>query len=169
MTALILDLRGNPGGDALAAIALAADFLEAGSLVAVMTDGDGDETRYRAHGTQPHRFPLALLVDAGTASAAEIFAGSLQAHGRAVLVGDRTYGKGLAQAVVPSPGGLRYETVATISLPDGRALQGTGLRPELTWEDLVVPGNRAADLLAEPMLRAISAWQTTESLRRAAP
>jgi carboxyl-terminal processing protease len=131
MEALILDLRGNPGGDALAAIALAGDFLEPGSLVAVMVDGDGDETRYHARCGQPHRFPLAILVDGGTASAAEIFAGSLQAHGRAVLVGETTYGKGVAQAVVPSPSGPRYETVASFVLPGDRALQGAGLRPDV--------------------------------------
>jgi carboxyl-terminal processing protease len=136
MESLVLDLRGNPGGDAAAAIALAGDFLAAGSVVAVLTDGDGDETVYRATGARPHLFPLTLLVDRWTASAAELFAGSLQAYGRAVLVGETTYGKGVVRAVVPSFDGPRYEAVAVFRLPDGRAPERGGLSPDLTWEEL---------------------------------
>jgi carboxyl-terminal processing protease len=136
MESLVIDLRGNPGGDAAAAITLAGDFLDSGSVVAVLTDGDGDETVYRARGPRPRMFPLTILVDRGTASAAELFAGSLQAYGRARLVGERTYGKGVVRAVVPSADGPRYDAVAVFRLPDGRAPQRGGLSPDLTWEEL---------------------------------
>jgi carboxyl-terminal processing protease len=135
MEALVLDLSDNPGGDTLAAIALAGDFLDPGSLVATMIDGDGDETPYRARSAHPHRMPLAILVDAGTASAAEIFAGSLQAHRRAVVVGARTYGKWTAQAIVPGPGGPRYATVASFALPGRQAAEMGGLRPDHPCDD----------------------------------
>jgi len=130
MKALVLDLRGNPGGDAAAALALAGDFVEPGTTLAVMIDADGDATTHRARGSTPHAFPLTLLVDGATASAAELFAGSLQALGRAVVVGRRTYGKGTAWAVVPAPAGARYEVVGRFVLPDGRSLDGAGVEPD---------------------------------------
>jgi carboxyl-terminal processing protease len=130
MTSLVLDLRGNPGGEMSAFIELAGDFLEQGTVIITMTDGDGDETVYRARGDHPYRFPVTLLVDGGTASAAELFAGCLQAHGRAVVVGDRTYGKGVAQAVVSSERGAVYGTVASFTLPDGARVQGVGVAPD---------------------------------------
>jgi carboxyl-terminal processing protease len=130
MTSLVLDLRGNPGGEMNAFIELAGDFLEQGTVIITMTDGDGDETVYRARGDHPYRFPVTLFVDGGTASAAELFAGCLQAHGRAVVVGERTYGKGVAQAVVPSERGAVYGTVASFTLPDGARVQGVGVAPD---------------------------------------
>jgi carboxyl-terminal processing protease len=136
LVVIVLDLRGNPGGDVAAAVEVAGDFLEPGAVVAVMTDGDGDETVYRTRGRPRHGAFVALLVDGGTASAAEVFAGCLQAHGRAVLVGERTYGKGVARTAVHSTDGAKLAAVATFTLPDGSALDGAGLCPDLTWEDL---------------------------------
>ena len=63
MRALVLDLRGNPGGDVTALAELAGDFLEPGSEMVTVIDGEGDETTYRARGEGPYRFPLAVLVD----------------------------------------------------------------------------------------------------------
>jgi C-terminal processing protease CtpA/Prc len=77
--------------------------------------------------------PVAVLVDAGTASAAELFAGCLKAHGRAVVVGERTHGKGEAQAVVASARGAVYGTVGSFTLPDGLRVQGAGVEPDLPW------------------------------------
>src|SRR5262249_12321233 len=133
VAALILDLRGCPGGEALAAIELAGDFLDDGALVVTATDGDGDDTVYRARQGHPHRFPLFLLVDHGTASAAELFAGALRAHGRAVVVGERTYGKGTAQELVPgfAEPSAHYATVATFTLPNGEPIEGRGICPDI--------------------------------------
>ena len=133
IVALILDLRGCPGGELLSAVELASDFLARGAVIVTATDGDGDETVYRARGGDPCTFPLFLLVDHLTASAAEVFAGSLQAHGRAVVVGERTYGKGTAQTLLPgfSGPGAHYATVASFTLPNGEPIEGHGIRPDL--------------------------------------
>jgi carboxyl-terminal processing protease len=133
MESLVLDLRGNPGGEMNAFLQLAGDFLEPGSVLVTMTDPDGDETVYKARQPHPYAFPVAVLVDHGTASAAELFAGCLKAHGRAVVVGERTYGKGEAQAVVASPEGAVYGTVASFTLPDGLRVHGAGVEPDLRW------------------------------------
>jgi carboxyl-terminal processing protease len=113
MRSLVIDLRDNPGGEARAFVELAGDFLEAGSDVATMVDGEGDETVYRSSCEEPHRMPVTVLVNRGTASAAELFAECLQAHGRATVQGGPTYGKHLGQAVVVGPDGRpRTATVA---------------------------------------------------------
>jgi carboxyl-terminal processing protease len=134
LAALVLDLRGNGGGDANAALALAGDFVESGSLLAVALDGDGDTTHHRARGGAPYRFPLVIVVDRGTASAAELVAGSLQRLGRAVVVGEATYGKSVASSVVPLPEGARYDVVARFVVPS------MPLRPDMTWDDLLSLG-----------------------------
>jgi carboxyl-terminal processing protease len=131
MEALVLDLRGNRGGDAMAALALAGDFVAPGTVLAVTLDGDGDATFHRARGSQPHAFPLAILVDRGTASAAEVLAGSLQAQGRALVLGETTYGKSAASAVVRGPGGLRYDAVARFVFPT------LPVRPDLALDALM--------------------------------
>jgi len=139
--ALLLDLRGCPGGDLAAAIDLAADFLPEGAVVATVVDADGDETVHRSTIEHPRTIPLVLLVDAGTASAAEVFAGALQAHGRAVIAGERTYGKGTAQALVPGVNepGARYATVASVRLPGGEEIEGRGVSPDV---ELAGPAHR---------------------------
>src|SRR5262249_54914653 len=133
MVTLTLDLRGCPGGDADAAFRLAEDFLPEGSVLGRMVDAEGDETVHVSHRPNPHTMPLTVLVDRATASAAEVFAGSMQAHRRAVIVGERTYGKGSVQRVVNAPDGLsaRYATLAHCLLPGGEALDGAGVRPDV--------------------------------------
>jgi carboxyl-terminal processing protease len=142
MTSLVLDLCGCPGGDLDAAVRLAGDFLDRDRVIVTRIDGDGDDIVYRARHDDPYRFPLVLLVDGRTASAAEIFAGSLKAHGRAVVVGERTYGKGTAQKILPgfAEPGAAYATVASFTLPNGQALEGRGVTP-----DVEVPPARAPD------------------------
>lgn len=131
--ALVLDLRGCPGGELTSAIELAGDFLPEGSVVATVTDEEGDDTVYRSQQEHPYTMPVVVLVDGGTASAAEVFAGALQANGRALVAGERTFGKGAAQQVLPAAHGpgVYHATVATVTLPDGRALQGAGVEPDI--------------------------------------
>jgi carboxyl-terminal processing protease len=131
VAALVVDLRGCPGGDVIAAIELAGDFLPAGALVVTATDGDGDETAYRAKGGDPYPFPLFVLVDGSTASAAEVFVGALRAHGRAVVVGEGTYGKGSTQTLLAGFASAHYATVATFTLPNGEPIEGSGVRPDI--------------------------------------
>ena len=131
---LVIDLRGCPGGELDAAVALASDFLEAGSLFATMIEADGDEVELRTRGGEPYRFPVTLLVDGGTASAAELFAGCLKAHGRAAIAGERTHGKGWGASLTPARdgSGALWETRVTFRLPDGEALDGAGVEPSST-------------------------------------
>ncbi|EYF08877.1 S41 family peptidase [Chondromyces apiculatus] len=133
MRALVLDLRDNPGGDLDAAARLAGDFLPEGTLLVHVRDADGDETILRARPGAPYLFPVVLLVNRDTASAAEIFAGCLKAHTRVLVVGESTHGKSCAQRLLPSlagPGAV-YATVATVLLPGGEEIQDDGLTPDL--------------------------------------
>src|SRR5262249_4425697 len=122
-SSLVLDLRGNPGGELTGAIELAGDFLGERRIVATLVDSEGDATVHRAGVEASYGMPLVVLVDGATASAAELFAGALQRHGRAVLVGAPTFGKGVAQRFEPSQHGDGFApaVVASIVLPDGQA------------------------------------------------
>lgn len=134
--ALILDLRGCPGGDLEAAIALASEFLPEGAEVAQIEDEEGDVVSKRAAMDGDYKMPLALLVDGKTASAAEIFAASLKAHRRAIVLGERTYGKGSAQRVVPGgESAFAYTSAARCFGPAGEAIDGVGVAPDITLKD----------------------------------
>lgn len=124
---LILDLRGNPGGDVHAAIDFASEFLADGLVIATLFDADGDETVYRSYTPNPWNWPLEILVDRLTASAAELFAGALRVHRRAILCGNETYGKGSVQSFVLTGDGQTYTSIARMVLPDGTDLTGRGL------------------------------------------
>lgn len=141
LRALILDLRGCPGGDVNACFELASDFLTGGAVLAIEEEADGDENEVRSRaprGTSPlFGMPLAILVDGGTASAAEIFAGALAHHGRAALVGTKTLGKGSGQKIaLTETGTLARATVSVFSLPDRKPIDGAGLTPTLFAPDL---------------------------------
>ncbi|MBW2524031.1 MAG: DUF4150 domain-containing protein [Deltaproteobacteria bacterium] len=148
---VVLDLRGNLGGDAAASIELAEDLLPSGATIVTRLEG-GDETVHRARGPQAYRWPLVVLVDERTASAAELLAGSLQANGRALVAGAATAGKGSAQQMRARPDGegFGYETVAEYRLPDGRRLHGQGVHPDVVLGPEDDPLATAAARLAEP-------------------
>ncbi len=125
--ALVLDLRGNPGGDVQAAVDVAEEFLPKGTLVCRMV-GRRDENNRDFRTTADGRFRdlrLAVLVDEHTASAAEILAGALQDHDRARIMGRRTFGKALVQRLyeVPPNGDAAWLTVAYVQTPSGRLIQ----------------------------------------------
>lgn len=105
MREMVLDLRGNPGGDLTSFVELAGDFLPAGSVIAIVEDADGDETIHRSAQERPYSMPVTLLVDSKTASAAELFAECLASHGRASIAGGPMYGKHTGQAVYTTPDG----------------------------------------------------------------
>lgn len=131
MFALVLDLRGCPGGDLSACARLAGDFLDPGMEIVRVLDADGDELVHRARHDDPYRLPLALLCDRGTASAAEVFAACLQAHGRALVVGEATRGKGTAQRVISTEQGALHATVARCARPGGEPIDGVGVVPDV--------------------------------------
>jgi carboxyl-terminal processing protease len=148
MRALVLDLRGNPGGEVRAAAALAGDFLPRGAAIVTMRDADGDDLVVRVEKDDPYLFPLVILVDRRTASAAEIFAGSLQAHGRALVAGERTYGKGVGHAIVPDHdgAGTLHRDRTTFFLPGGAPIEGVGIAPDVP---LPAAGQDPIDEIAE--------------------
>jgi carboxyl-terminal processing protease len=122
---LVLDLRGNPGGVFTAALEMATYFLEPGKrIVSVKGRARKTEDIDVPAEAKPWKFPLVLLVDSKSASATEVLAAALQEHGRAVLIGENTYGKGLVQNVYPlSQGYGMTETIAYYYTPKGRLLQ----------------------------------------------
>ena len=127
---LIFDLRDNGGGLLDAAIDVASQFVD--GVVVSEKHRDGSQQDFKAEATGAARdLPLVVLVNGGTASASEIVSGALQDRGRAVLVGQKTYGKGSVQNVVPlSDGSSVHVTVAEWLTPKGRQITGKGLEPD---------------------------------------
>lgn len=126
LRALVLDLRGNPGGLLNEAVEVSGLFLPAGTLVtATRGRAGGMDQTYATSGAPPFLdLPVAVLVDGQSASASEIVAGALQDHDRAVVVGATTYGKGLVQVVRPMPYGTALKiTVSRYTTPSGREIQ----------------------------------------------
>jgi carboxyl-terminal processing protease len=126
LAGLVLDLRHNPGGLLSSAVDVASSFLGKNQLL-VYTQGRRPESRqeFRSGATAPYQdLPLTVLVNEGTASGAEIIAGALQDHGRALVMGQRTFGKASVQSVIPLPdnSGLRL-TIARYYTPKGRSIQ----------------------------------------------
>ena len=126
LTRLVLDLRGNPGGYLDRATRMADEFI-AGSRKIVYTDGKGEQYDTQTYAKVAGEFEegaLVVLVDEGSASAAEVVAGALQDHDRALLVGRRTFGKGLVQQPIAlSDGGELRLTIARYYTPAGRSIQ----------------------------------------------
>lgn len=140
---LILDLRGNPGGYLQGAVSIASYFLPTGNVVVRESFGDGREEQvYRSHGKviadfNPDNF--VILVNGGSASAAEILSGALKEHHVATLIGEQTFGKGSVQELIPlkKDGSLKV-TIARWLTPDGTSISDGGLAP-----NVVIP--RSAD------------------------
>jgi len=137
---LVLDLRNNPGGLLDQAVAVSDRFLP-GKLTIVTTRGRGahNVTEEKSHDRDTEKpFPLVVLVNAGCASAAEIVAGALQDHARALIVGTPTFGKGSVQTVIELEDGSGLKlTIARYFTPKGRSIQELGIQP-----DVVVPDTR---------------------------
>jgi carboxyl-terminal processing protease len=137
LAGLVLDLRNNPGGVLDAAVDVADLFLDSGVIVAA--EGRTVDSRFRrsAHrGDILDGADLVVLVNHGSASAAEIVAGALQDHGRATVVGTRTFGKGLVQTVMPLSQGRAIKlTTSRYYTPSGDSIHETGITPDVYVED----------------------------------
>jgi carboxyl-terminal processing protease len=141
----VLDVRGNPGGHVQECVEVASLFL-GDALLAQLVGRKEPATELRAEGvTASVRSPLVVLVDEGTASAAELLAGALEAHGRAVLIGARTFGKGRLHAPFAlKDGSMLLLTVARIRTPTGRDLLDEALEPSVKVASGGAPGSDAA-------------------------
>ena len=152
----IVDLRSNPGGLLDQAVSLSDLFLERGEIVSQRGRRRTDIERYYARpGDAAHGLPVIVLVDAGTASAAEIVAAALQDHHRAIVMGERTFGKGSVQTLIPLGNGntaLRL-TTARYFTPSGRSVQEGGIMPDIQVPQLSDPDYRSRTRVRESDLR----------------
>ena len=128
----VLDLRSNPGGLLMASVEIARQWLNEGTIVSTKTRNGITDVR-RATGRALTDKPLVVLVNEGSASASEILSGALQDNRRAVLVGQKTFGKGLVQSVRPlSDGSGMTVTIAKYLTPSGRDIHRHGIDPDVT-------------------------------------
>jgi carboxyl-terminal processing protease len=128
---VILDLRGNPGGLLVEATDVAGAFLNGGTVVEFFKPGKSPEI-FNAIGDGDSKTPLVVLIDRGTASAAEIVAAALQDRNRAVIVGERTFGKAAVQDLTELSNGAAIElTIGYYLTPSGKRLEGKGLDPDI--------------------------------------
>ncbi|HVI05987.1 MAG TPA: S41 family peptidase, partial [Sphingomicrobium sp.] len=138
----IVDLRSNPGGLLDQAVDVANDFLNSGEIVSQRGRTKDDIERYyaRPSGDLAHGLPVIVLTDAGTASASEIVAGALQDHRRAIIMGEKSFGKGSVQTVVQTgPNSALRLTTARYYTPSGRSVQAGGIEPDITVPQLSDP------------------------------
>jgi carboxyl-terminal processing protease len=138
---LVLDLRNNPGGLLNQAVHVSDLFLKSGTIVSTRGRVKSVESAASArdNGTEP-TCAIVILVNEGTASAAEIVAGALQDNGRALVLGTQTFGKGSVQTVIPLDDGSALKlTTAKYYTPKGRSIQAEGIQP-----DIVIRRARAA-------------------------
>ena len=131
----ILDLRNNPGGLLSQAIGAVNLFVDNGIIVSQKGKNPDDEEKFEASVSKTKtKLPLVVLVNEGSASASEIVSGSLQDHKRAVIIGEKTFGKGSVQAVLPIENDRSENiklTIAKYYLPSGRTIQATGVTPDV--------------------------------------
>jgi carboxyl-terminal processing protease len=151
----ILDLRSNPGGLLDQAVSLSDVFLERGEVASQRGRKKSDIERYHATpGDAAKGRPVIVLVDAGSASAAEIVAGSLQEHHRAIVMGDRSFGKGSVQTLLPlSQNTALRLTTARYYLPSGRSVQEGGITPDIAVPQLSDPDYKSRPKFRESDLR----------------
>jgi carboxyl-terminal processing protease len=167
MKGLILDLRRNPGGLLDQAVGISDLFLENGEIVSQRGRDPRDVERYNARpGDITGGMPMVVLIDSGTASAAEIVAGALQDRKRAQIVGLTSFGKGSVQTVIPLRGGMDGAlklTTARYYTPSGRSIQKTGITPDLevaaTKEEAQAIANRAFQFSEASFKNALNAQE----------
>jgi carboxyl-terminal processing protease len=163
-TSLVIDLRNNPGGLLSGAVETSSLFIGGGKLI-VYTQGRRPESRqdFTASQKAPYEeLPLVILINGGSASASEIVAGAMQDHKRAVIVGQRSYGKGSVQSLIPLPdgSGLRL-TVARYYTPSGRSIhhddknKNWGIQPDI-----------AVDVSPDAEAKLYAQWETIYAKNR---
>jgi carboxyl-terminal processing protease len=154
---IVLDLRNNPGGLLDQSVSVSDVFLREGVIVSMRGRDSSNERSYAAHSQATDvDAPLVVLVNAGSASAAEIVAGALHDQKRALLVGEKTFGKGSVQNVIPMPDGTGLKlTVALYYTPSGSSIQAEGIAPdfEIIREAPRIPENPGPSLREQDLNR----------------
>ena len=154
---LILDLRGNPGGYLESAVYLASDFLKQNTLIVKQVYSKSRSKDYRVtRSGMLYDIPVVVLIDQGSASAAEILAGALRDHSKAKLVGEKTFGKGSVQEAMDlnQNTGL-HVTVAKWVLPKGVWINGTGIMPDEKVDNTIVETDTLTDATDNQLQKAI--------------
>ncbi len=153
---LVLDLRNNPGGVLNAAVGVSDAFLESGKIV--YTEGRVEDAKmeYTANkGDSLENAPIVVLVNQGSASASEIVAGALKDHKRALIVGQKTFGKGSVQTVLPLDEKTAVKlTTARYFTPSGRSIQAEGIVPDIEIKPLQVKDSKEDEELLDPLSEA---------------
>lgn len=140
LNGLVLDLRSNPGGVLSAAVSVSDAFLTKGIIV--YTEGRLDDAKLKFNAKPTDILdgaPIVVLVDGGSASASEIVAGALQDHKRAIIMGDKTFGKGSVQTILPMENGSALKlTTARYFTPFGTSIQAKGIEPDIKLDRLKI-------------------------------
>jgi carboxyl-terminal processing protease len=168
-SAIVLDLRSNPGGFVSSAVEITSQFLNDGVVYYQRgPSGDDQEYRTRGHGKMT-TVPIAVLVNRGTASASEITAAALRDSGRAVLIGEKTFGKGTVQTVrqLSDRSGLRLTSAQWLT-PEKVPIHGLGLEPDVPVDGPPAPG-AADDAAISEAVRYLSTAIAQQSLAEASP
>ena len=137
-TSYIVDLRNNPGGLLTAAITITDFFLNEGEIVSTKGRKINETRKFFARkGDKIQGKPIIVIVNNGSASASEIFAGALKDHKRAIILGENTYGKGSVQSIIPlkNGGGMRL-TISKYYLPSGKSISEVGVTPDIEVEEI---------------------------------
>jgi carboxyl-terminal processing protease len=153
MKGLVLDLRNNPGGLLDQAVKVTDRFIESGLIVSMEGRREDQKMKFFAHsqGTIA-RYPLIVLVNGGSASASEIVAGAIQDHGRGILVGTQTFGKGSVQTIFPLKDGSGVRlTTARYFTPNGRSIQAKGIIPDILVKPALSEEEKVTPLPKQPM------------------
>jgi carboxyl-terminal processing protease len=148
---LVLDLRDDPGGLLSAAVSVAGDLLDGGSVVSIHGRQSSEDHTFNApsHGDMLSGTPIVVLINGASASASEIVAGALQDRHRATVMGTQSFGKGSVQSVIPLKGhGAVRLTTALYYTPSGRSIQDDGIAP-----DMVVEAPKDQQISGGPLLR----------------
>jgi len=147
---LVLDLRNNPGGVLNAAVEVSDAFLKSGLIV--YTEGRIENSEMRFNAALDDLIdgaPIVVLINAGSASASEIVAGALQDHNRAVIMGEKSFGKGSVQTILPTSNGAAVKlTTARYYTPSGRSIQAEGIEPDVTLARVKLESLDKADFIS---------------------
>ena len=134
----IIDLRNNPGGLLTQAINITDFFLDDGEIVSTKGRKISETRKFFARkGDEVNGKPIVVLINNGSASASEIFAGALKDHKRAIIIGENSYGKGSVQSIIPlrNGGGMRL-TISKYYLPSGESISDVGVKPDILVEEI---------------------------------
>ena len=156
MQGLVIDLRGNPGGNLSTVTDMLKLFLPEGTIVSTK-DKYGNTDEITCDGSHEFTKPLAVLVNQYSASASEIFSGAIQDYGVGQIVGTTTYGKGVVQQLMDLGDGTYLKlTIAEYYTPSGRSINGAGVEPDVEVENVYSEEGAEVDNQLEKALEVVS-------------